>query len=184
MLKIGCHLSASKGFLNMAKEIVSIGGNTFQFFTRNPRGGSAKPIDEKDIEAFKAFSKENGIDVILAHAPYTLNACSADPDIRDFAKRVFADDLKRMEYVSGNMYNFHPGSHVKQGVDIGIDYIAEMLNEVLDKSQHTKVLLETMAGKGSEIGRTFEELERIIEKVELKEHLGITFHSVLPLAIC
>lgn len=173
MLKIGCHLSASKGFLNMAKEIVSIGGNTFQFFTRNPRGGSAKPIDEKDIEAFKAFSKENGIDVILAHAPYTLNACSADPDIRDFAKRVFADDLNRMEYVSGNMYNFHPGSHVKQGVDIGIDYIAEMLNEVLDKSQHTKVLLETMAGKGSEIGRTFEELERIIEKVELKEHLGV-----------
>ena len=113
--------------------------------------------EETTADLPEHFIKENGIDVILAHAPYTLNACSADPDIRDFAKRVFADDLKRMEYVSGNMYNFHPGSHVKQGVDIGIDYIAEMLNEVLDKSQHTKVLLETMAGKGSEIGRTFEE---------------------------
>ncbi len=173
MLQIGCHLSSSKGFLNMGKEIVKLGGNTFQFFTRNPRGGAAKPIDEKDIEAFKTFAKENNINIILAHAPYTLNACSADADVRNFAKQVFADDLKRMEYIPGNMYNFHPGSHVKQGVDTGIEYIAQMLNEVLDKNQHTKVLLETMAGKGTEIGRSFEELQMIIEKVELNSKLGI-----------
>jgi deoxyribonuclease-4 len=173
MLQIGCHLSSSKGFLNMGKEIVKLGGNTFQFFTRNPRGGAAKPIDEKDIEAFKTFAKENNINIILAHAPYTLNACSADADVRNFAKQVFADDLKRMEYIPGNMYNFHPGSHVKQGVDTGIEYIAQMLNEVLDKNQHTKVLLETMAGKGTEIGRSFEELQMIIEKVELNNKLGI-----------
>lgn len=173
MLQIGCHLSSSKGFLNMGKEIVKLGGNTFQFFTRNPRGGAAKPIDEKDIEAFKTFAKENNINIILAHAPYTLNACSADADVRNFAKQVFADDLKRMEYIPGNMYNFHPGSHVKQGVDTGIEYIAQMLNEVLDKNQHTKVLLETMAGKGTEIGRSFEELQMIIEKVELNNSLGI-----------
>lgn len=173
MLQIGCHLSSSKGFLNMGKEIVKLGGNTFQFFTRNPRGGAAKPIDEKDIEAFKTFAKENNINIILAHAPYTLNACSADADVRNFAKQVFADDLKRMEYIPGNMYNFHPGSHVKQGVDMGIEYIAQMLNEVLDKNQHTKVLLETMAGKGTEIGRSFEELQMIIEKVELNNKLGI-----------
>lgn len=173
MLQIGCHLSSSKGFLNMGKEIVKLGGNTFQFFTRNPRGGAAKSIDEKDIEAFKTFAKENNINIILAHAPYTLNACSADTDVRNFAKQVFADDLKRMEYIPGNMYNFHPGSHVKQGVDTGIEYIAQMLNEVLDKNQHTKVLLETMAGKGTEIGRSFEELQMIIEKVELNNKLGI-----------
>ena len=173
MLQIGCHLSSSKGFLNMGKEIVKLGGNTFQFFTRNPRGGAAKPIDEKDIEAFKTFAKENNINIILAHAPYTLNACSADADVRNFAKQVFADDLKRMEYIPGNMYNFHPGSHVKQGVDTGIEYIAQMLNEVLDKNQHTNVLLETMAGKGTEIGRSFEELQMIIEKVELNNKLGI-----------
>ncbi len=173
MLQIGCHLSSSKGFLNMGKEIVKLGGNTFQFFTRNPRGGAAKPIDEKDIEAFKTFAKENNINIILAHAPYTLNACSADADVRNFAKQVFADDLKRMEYIPGNMYNFHPGSHVKQGVDTGIEYIAQMLNEVLDKNQHTKVLLETMAGKGTEIGRSFEELQMIIERVELNSKLGI-----------
>ena len=173
MLQIGCHLSSSKGFLNVGKEIVKLGGNTFQFFTRNPRGGAAKTIDEKDIEAFKTFAKENNINIILAHAPYTLNACSADADVRNFAKQVFADDLKRMEYIPGNMYNFHPGSHVKQGVDTGIEYIAQMLNEVLDKNQHTKVLLETMAGKGTEIGRSFEELQMIIEKVELNNKLGI-----------
>lgn len=171
--KIGCHLSASKGFLNMGKEIVALGGNTFQFFTRNPRGGAAKDIDEKDVEAFKKFADENGIEVILAHAPYTLNACSADESIRDFAKRTFADDLARMEYVPGNLYNFHPGSHVKQGVEIGIDYITQMLNEVLKPEQTTKVLLETMAGKGSEIGRSFEELRAIIDRVELNDHLGV-----------
>lgn len=173
MLQIGCHLSSSKGFLNMGKEIVRLGGNTFQFFTRNPRGGAAKPIDEKDIEQFKIYAKENGIDIILAHAPYTLNACSKDTDVREFAKQIFADDLRRMEYVPGNMYNFHPGSHVQQGVETGIEYIAQMLNEVLDEKQHTKVLLETMAGKGTEIGRSFEELQMIIEKVELKDHIGI-----------
>ena len=170
---IGCHLSTSKGFLNMGKQIVELGGNTFQFFTRNPRGGAAKPIDEKDIDAFREFAKENGIDVILAHAPYTLNACSADADTRRFALETFADDLKRMEYVPGNMYNFHPGSHVKQGVDAGIDYIAETLNTVIKKEQTTKVLLETMAGKGTEIGRSFEEIRRIIDKAELDEHLGV-----------
>ena len=171
--KIGCHLSASKGFLNMGKEIVALGGNTFQFFTRNPRGGAAKDIDEKDVEAFKKFADENGIEVILAHAPYTFNACSADESIRDFAKRTFADDLARMEYVPGNLYNFHPGSHVKQGVETGTEYIVEMLNETIKESQTTTVLLETMAGKGSEIGRKFEELRAIIDKVELNSHLGV-----------
>ena len=172
MFQIG-HLSASKGFLHMGKEAVALGGNTFQFFTRNPRGGAAKAIDEKDVESFKAFAKENGIHVILAHAPYTLNACSADESTREFAKNTFADDLKRMEYVPGNLYNFHPGSHVKQGVEIGIDYITQMLNEVLKPEQTTKVLLETMAGKGSEIGRSFEELRAIIDRVELNDHLGV-----------
>lgn len=173
MFQIGCHLSASKGFFYMGKEAVALGGNTFQFFTRNPRGGAAKAIDEKDVESFKAFAKENGIHVILAHAPYTLNACSADESTREFAKNTFADDLKRMEYVPGNLYNFHPGSHVKQGVEIGIDYITQMLNEVLKPEQTTKVLLETMAGKGSEIGRSFEELRAIIDRVELNDHLGV-----------
>ena len=173
MLNIGCHLSTSKGFKNMGKEALSIGANTFQFFTRNPRGGKAKDIDAKDVNELLEIMKKNNFATILAHAPYTLNGCSADENTRKFAIEMMADDLVRMEYLPNNFYNFHPGSHVKQGVDIGIDYIAEMLNEVLDKSQHTKVLLETMAGKGSEIGRTFEELERIIEKVELKEHLGV-----------
>ncbi len=173
MFTIGCHLSASKGYLAMAKEAVSIGGNTFQFFTRNPRGGQAKPIDENDIVEFLKYSKEHGILIILAHSPYTLNACSADENIRKFAKETMADDLKRMEYTPGNYYNFHPGSHVGQGVNKGIDYIAEMLNEILTKEQTTTVLLETMAGKGSEIGRNFEELKAIIDKVELKEKLGV-----------
>lgn len=173
MLKIGCHLSASKGYLNMAKEIVSIGGNTFQFFTRNPRGGAAKAIDEKDIALFHEFCAANGIGKILAHAPYTLNACSKDEKTRAFALEMMTDDLRRMEYTPGAMYNFHPGSHVGQGVDIGIDYIAELLNKVLTKEQTTTVLLETMAGKGSEIGRSFEEIRQIIDKVELKEKLGV-----------
>ena len=173
MFQIGCHLSASKGFLHMGKEAVALGGNTFQFFTRNPRGGAAKAIDEKDVESFKAFAKENGIHVILAHAPYTLNACSADESTREFAKNTFADDLKRMEYTPGNYYNFHPGSHVGQGVEVGIDFIAEMLNEILTKEQTTTVLLETMSGKGSEVGRNFEELKAIIDKVKLKDKLGV-----------
>lgn len=173
MFTIGCHLSASKGYLAMAKQAVSIGANTFQFFTRNPRGGKAKEINEDDVKAFLQYSKEHGINRILAHAPYTLNACSADRGIREFAKNTMADDLKRMEYTPGNYYNFHPGSHVGQGVEVGIDFIAEMLNEILTKEQTTTVLLETMSGKGSEVGRNFEELKAIIDKVKLKDKLGV-----------
>lgn len=173
MFTIGCHLSASKGYLAMAKQAVSIGANTFQFFTRNPRGGKAKEINEDDVKAFLEYSKEHGINKILAHAPYTLNACSADSGIREFAKNTMADDLKRMEYTPGNYYNFHPGSHVGQGVEVGIDFIAEMLNEILTKEQTTTVLLETMSGKGSEVGRNFEELKAIIDKVKLKDKLGV-----------
>ena len=173
MLKIGCHLSASGGYMHMAKEILSIGGNTFQFFTRNPRGGNAKPVDEADAAAFRAFAAENGIGIILAHAPYTLNGCSADPGIRDFAKRTMAEDLRRMEYVPGNLYNFHPGSHVGQGTEAGIAMIAEMLNGILTRGMTTTVLLETMAGKGSEVGSRFEELREIIDRVELKEKMGV-----------
>lgn len=173
MFTIGCHLSASKGYLAMAKQAVSIGANTFQFFTRNPRGGKAKEINEDDVKAFLEYSKEHGINRILAHAPYTLNACSADSGIREFAKNTMADDLKRMEYTPGNYYNFHPGSHVGQGVEVGIDFIAEMLNEILTKEQTTTVLLETMSGKGSEVGRNFEELKAIINKVKLKDKLGV-----------
>lgn len=173
MFTIGCHLSASKGYLAMAKQAVSIGANTFQFFTRNPRGGKAKEINEDDVKAFLQYSKEHEINKILAHAPYTLNACSADSGIREFAKNTMADDLKRMEYTPGNYYNFHPGSHVGQGVEVGIDFIAEMLNEILTKEQTTTVLLETMSGKGSEVGRNFEELKAIIDKVKLKDKLGV-----------
>ena len=173
MFTIGCHLSASKGYLAMAKQAVSIGANTFQFFTRNPRGGKAKEINEDDVKAFLEYSEEHGINRILAHAPYTLNACSADSGIREFAKNTMADDLKRMEYTPGNYYNFHPGSHVGQGVEVGIDFIAEMLNEILTKDQTTIVLLETMSGKGSEVGRNFEELKAIIDKVKLKDKLGV-----------
>ncbi|MDD6571231.1 MAG: deoxyribonuclease IV [Thermoflexaceae bacterium] len=173
MFTIGCHLSTSKGYAHMAEEILSLGGNTFQFFTRNPRGGSAKAIDESDIAKFKDLCKNNGIDIILAHAPYTLNAASADERTREFARETMADDLLRMEYTPGNFYNFHPGSHVGQGVETGIQHIVTMLNEVMKPEQTTTVLLETMAGKGSEIGRTFEELRSIIDGVELKEHLGV-----------
>ena len=173
MFKIGCHLSASKGYLAMGKEAISIGANTFQFFTRNPRGGKAKDIDEKDVAAFLEFSKENGIDVILAHAPYTLNLCSADKGIREFAKNTMADDLMRMEYTPNNLYNFHPGSHTGQGVEVGIKFISDALNEILKPEQTTTVLLETMAGKGSEIGRNFEEIKEIIDKVDLSEKLGV-----------
>ncbi len=173
MFTIGCHLSSSKGFLAMGKQAAAIGANTFQFFTRNPRGGAAKAIDEEDVRLFLEFSKENGINVILAHAPYTLNACAADEKLRNFAKNTMADDLKRMEYVPGNYYNFHPGSHVKQGVDAGIKYIVSMLNEILTPNQTTTVLLETMAGKGSEVGRNFEELKIILDGIELKEKMGV-----------
>lgn len=173
MLKIGCHLSASAGYMHMAKEILDMGGNTFQFFTRNPRGGSAKAVDGKDAADFRAFAKEQGIETVLAHAPYTLNGCSADPAIRDFAKRTMADDLQRMEYIPGNLYNFHPGSHVGQGIEAGITMIADMLNGILTEDMHTTVLLETMAGKGSEVGSRFEELREIIDRVELQDKMGV-----------
>ena len=173
MLNIGCHLSASKGYTHMAKEAISIGGNTFQFFTRNPRGGKAKEVDPKDVESFLNISKENGFAKILARAPYTINVCSADEGIRKFGKDTMKDDLEKLEFVPGNMYNFHPGSHVGQGTDEGIRLIIEALNEILWKEQSTTVLLETMAGKGSEVGRSFEELKRIIDGVELKEKLGV-----------
>lgn len=173
MFAIGCHLSSSKGYLNMAQTAVSINANTFQFFTRNPRGGAAKPIDENDIEEFLKYSKEHGIDKILAHAPYTLNACAADPSIREFAKNTMADDIRRMEYTPNQIYNFHPGSHVKQGAEVGIQLISEHLNEVLYPEMTTTVLLETMSGKGSEVGRSFEEIRQIIDRTELSDKLGV-----------
>ena len=173
MFKIGCHLSASKGYENMADESYKIGANTFQFFTRNPRGGAAKEIDEEDIKRFKEKSEKYGINIILAHAPYTLNCASADEKIREFAKNTMADDLRRMEYTPNNLYNFHPGSHVGQGENVGISLIIEILNDVLTKEQTTTVLLETMAGKGSEIGSEFEEIKQIIDGVALKEKLGV-----------
>ena len=173
MIRIGCHLSSSKGYESMAKDAIAIDANTFQFFTRNPRGGNAKAINEKDVERFLTTAKEKDITPLLAHAPYTLNACSADPKLRDFAKRTMADDLARMEYTPGNMYNFHPGCHVKQGVKTGIEYISQMLNEILSPDQTTTVLLETMAGKGSEIGGCFGELKQILDLVDLSDHMGV-----------
>lgn len=173
MLRIGCHLSSSKGFLHMGKEAVQIGANTFQFFTRNPRGSKAKEIDEKDVQAYHRFAKEHGISQILAHAPYTLNPCSKDAHTREFALMTMEDDLKRMEYVPGNCYNFHPGSHVGQGAEEGIRLIADTLNQILKKEQHTTVLLETMAGKGTEVGRSFEEIRAILDKIDLKDHMGV-----------
>lgn len=173
MLTIGSHLSSSKGYLHMGKEAVSIGANTFQFFTRNPRGSKAKPINEADVAAFREFQKENGISIILAHAPYTLNPCSKDEHTREFARLTMADDLKRMEYTPGNYYNFHPGSHTGLGAGEGIRLISEMLNEILCPEQTTTVLLETMAGKGTEVGRSFEELAAILERVELTDHMGV-----------
>ncbi len=173
MLNIGCHLSASKGYYNMGKEAVSIGANTFQFFTRNPRGGKAKEVDIKDVEKFLNLSKENNFCKILAHAPYTINVCSADENIRKFGIDTMKDDLKNLEFVPGNMYNFHPGSHVGQGEEVGIKLIIEALNDVLNENQQTTVLLETMAGKGTEVGKTFEQLKQIIDGVDLKDKLGV-----------
>ncbi len=173
MLNIGCHLSASKGYYNMGKEAVSIGANTFQFFTRNPRGGKAKEVDIKDVEKFLNLAKENNFCKILAHAPYTINVCSADENIRKFGIDTMKDDLKNLEFVPGNMYNFHPGSHVGQGEEIGIKLIIEALNDVLNENQQTIVLLETMAGKGTEVGKTFEQLKQIIDGVDLKDKLGV-----------
>lgn len=173
MLRIGCHLSSSGGFLKMGKTAVSIGANTFQFFTRNPRGSRAKAIDEKDVKEFLEFSSQKDICQILAHAPYTLNACSKDERTREFALETMEDDLKRMEYVPGNCYNFHPGSHVGQGAEAGIRLIAQTLNQILKPDQHTTVLLETMAGKGTEVGRSFEELRAILDLVELPQLMGV-----------
>lgn len=173
MFKIGCHLSASKGFMNMGRTIVKMGGNTFQYFSRNPRGGNAKALDEKDCSDFRLFCGENGIEQILCHAPYTLNTCSKDENIRTFAKNTMKDDLMRMEYVPGNMYNFHPGSHVGQGTEKGIEFIAEALNEVMTEDMHTTVLLETMAGKGTEIGSRFEEIAEIIKRTKSGDKLGV-----------
>lgn len=173
MLNIGCHLSASKGYLHMGEEAVSIGANTFAFFTRNPRGGSAKAIDPEDVKAFLEYAKAHSFATLVAHAPYTLNACSDKAQTREFALNTMRDDLMRMEYTPNQYYNFHPGSHVGQGVEVGIDLIVKQLNAVLTKDMTTTVLLETMAGKGSEIGRSFEELKTIIDGVELDEKLGV-----------
>lgn len=173
MLKIGCHLSSSKGYLAMGREAVKIGANTFQFFTRNPRGGRAKELDLADIGEYLAFVKEHEIGQILAHAPYTLNACAKDEGLRHFAYETMCDDLSRLVHVPGSMYNFHPGSHVKQGAETGITYIADMLNRIGEQEFSTIILLETMAGKGSEVGRNFEELRAIIDKVEDTGRLGV-----------
>ncbi|MBD9224741.1 MAG: deoxyribonuclease IV [Clostridiales bacterium] len=173
MFYIGCHLSASEGFLAMGRTALSIGANTFQFFTRNPRGSRAKAIDPKDAETFLALAKENGFGTLVAHAPYTINPCSKDERTREFARLTMADDLLRMEFVPGNVYNFHPGSHTGQGVEVGITEIAETLNAILTPEQTTTVLLETMAGKGSEVGSRFEELREIMDRVELKDKLGV-----------
>lgn len=173
MLYIGSHISASKGYEAMGKQALKLGANTFAFFTRNPRGGKAKAIDEEDVKRFLALAKEHSFGKLVAHAPYTMNTCAAKEDIRRFARETMADDLARMEFTPGNYYNFHPGSHVGQGSDTGIAMTAEILNEVLKPEQTTTVLLETMSGKGSEIGRNFEELKEILDKVELKEKMGV-----------
>lgn len=173
MLHIGCHLSSSKGFLAMGKTALSIGADTFQFFTRNPRGGKAKAVKPEDAAALNALMQEHSFAPLLAHAPYTMNPCAADEKLLEFAQMVMEGDLAMLEYVPGNMYNFHPGSHVKQGAEVGIEKIASLLNSVLHKDLHTTVLLETMAGKGTEVGRSFEELAAILSKVQLNEKMGV-----------
>lgn len=173
MFIIGAHLSSSKGYTAMLRQAQEIGANTFQFFTRNPRGGKAKDIDCSDVEEFLKLKESENFPVILAHAPYTLNCCSDKEEVRQFAVNTFADDLKRMEYTPGQLYNFHPGSHVGQGAKKGIELIAGALNSVLYSEMTTTVLLETMAGKGTEIGRSFQELKEIIDKTELSDKLGV-----------
>lgn len=173
MLYIGCHLSASKGYKDMGKQALKINANTFAFFTRNPRGGSAKAINQSDIDAFMEIYNENKFGKLVAHAPYTMNACASDEKIREFALNAMKDDIKRMEYTPNNYYNFHPGSHVKQGAEVGIKLISEQLNHVITAEQSTIILLETMAGKGSEVGRNFEEIRKIIDNVELNDKLGV-----------
>lgn len=173
MLNIGCHLSASAGFLAMGRQITELGGNTFAFFTRNPRGGKARPVDEADIKAYTDFAQKHAFAKIVAHSPYTLNPCSPDKHTREFAHIVFEDDMKRMELIPGNYYNFHPGSHVGQGEEQGISLICEMLNKYLNEAQTTTVLLETMSGKGSEIGSSFEQLRLIMDNTSFPDKLGI-----------
>ena len=173
MLYIGNHTSSSKGYAAMGRQIVKNGGNTLAFFTRNPRGGNAKAIDPADVAKFQEIAREHEFGKIVAHAPYTLNACAAKENLRDFARNTFSDDLKRMEATPGNYYNFHPGSHVGQGIEVGIQKIAEVLNAVLTEEQTTTVLLETMAGKGSEVGSHFQELRAIMDLVEKRDKLGI-----------
>ena len=173
MFYIGCHLSSSNGFLAMGNTAASIGATTFQFFTRNPRGSKAKAIDPADAAAFLAFKAAAGLGTVVAHAPYTINPCSKDERTREFARMTLADDLERMEYIPGNLYNFHPGSHTGQGTETGICQIAQTLNDLLRPQQHTTVLLETMAGKGTEIGGTFEELREILDRVTLSDHMGV-----------
>ena len=173
MFRIGCHISSAGGYLAMAKRAEALSANTFAFFTRNPRGGSAKPIEETDIAAFHAECARAGIDRLVAHAPYTLNPCAAKANVAEFARMAFSDDLQRMEHTPGQLYNFHPGSHVGQGIDVGIEKIAALLNEVLFPDMTTTVLLETMASKGSEVGGRFEELRAIIDRVDLREHIGV-----------
>lgn len=170
---IGNHLTSSKGYAAMGKIALSLDANTFAFFTRNPRGGKAKDIDPSDVEKFLAIKEEHNIGRLVAHAPYTMNLCAAKEDIRNFSKGMIADDLERMEFTPGNYYNFHPGSHVGQGVEAGMELIASALNEALRPEQTTTVLLETMAGKGSEVGRTFEELRGILDRVVLQDKMGV-----------
>ena len=173
MLKIGCHLSAAKGYAAMGRDAQSIGANTLQFFTRNPRGGRARKPDPEDEARFLALAKESGIGPIVAHAPYTMNVCSAAEKVRAFGRSVLADDLAHLEHLPGNFYNFHPGSHGGQGAEEGIREVAEALNQVLTPDLHTTVLLETMAGKGTEVGRSFEELRAILDRVDRSEKMGV-----------
>lgn len=173
MIKIGSHLSISKGYLNMAKEATKMNANTFAFFTRNPRGGSARKLDLEDIERFNEYLKENNFEKLVAHAPYTMNLASSDEKTREFARMAMKEDIERMELIPNNYYNFHPGSHVKQGAEKGIELIAELLNEVIFEAMTTTILLETMAGKGTEVGRSFEELKQIIDKVKFKDKIGV-----------
>lgn len=173
MLHIGCHLSSSKGFLAMGRQAWKLGADTFQFFTRNPRGSKAKELDSADAAALMALLAERNFAPVIAHAPYTLNLCSAEEKNRTFAREIMADDLRRMEYLPGQLYNFHPGSHVGQGMETGIAYIADALNAILTPEQFTTVLLETMSGKGSEVGGRFEELREILDRVELSDRMGV-----------
>lgn len=172
-LNLGCHLSVSKGYEHMGKEALSIGANTFQFFTRNPRGGSFKMPTDDDINALVELMKENSFAPIIAHAPYTFNPCAADEGIRDYTKRVMTEDLKILDKIPNALYNFHPGCHVSQGVNVGIEKTADTINTILSQSEKTVVLIETMAGKGTEIGKTFEEIQKIIERVELSTRVGV-----------